>query len=497
MKISIRKGKLTEEKADILVVGILEGGGERSGSIKALDALMGGLIKKVLKEERSKGKLGEVTVIRPNGELKAKRVLVVGLGTKEELDHESVRQAIGAALPVAHRLQAKSICADLLGLEGADTNAAVSAQAMIEGAMLGSYSFTKYKKEKTKYLQSFTIVTENARDASVGKKGIVRGELYARATIFARELVNTPGEHMKPKDLVDAAKEIAKGEGSIRVKVMDQAQLERMGAGGLLAVNQGSDHDPFLVHMVYKPTGKARKKIALVGKAVTFDSGGLSLKPSNGMETMKIDMSGAAAVLGAFSAVAELAPKVEVHGIFGAVENMPSGRAIRPGDVATALNGKTMEILNTDAEGRVTLADTLSYAVRQKPDMMIDLATLTGACVVALGEEITGVMANDQKVADLVLSSAKSAGENMWQLPLQKTYKSLIKSDIADVKNVGNRWGGALTAGLFLEEFVGEVPWAHLDIAGPSFAERPINSYMKKGATGHGVRTLLELLRSI
>jgi leucyl aminopeptidase len=297
--------------------------------------------------------------------------------------------------------------------------------------------------------------------------------------------------------LVNSAKEIAKGKKDLKVRVYDKEQLEKMGAGGLLAVNQGSDHEPYLVHMVYKPEGNIKKKIAIVGKAVTFDSGGLSLKPAEYMMSMKCDMGGSAALLGLFSVIDNINPQVEVHGIFGAVENMPSGKAIRPGDVIKALNGKTIEILNTDAEGRVTLADTLSFAVKKKPDLIIDLATLTGACVVALGEEISGVMSNNPELANKILIAAASAGEKMWELPLEKNYKKLLKSDIADLKNIGGRYGGALTAGLFLEEFVDKTPWAHLDIAGPAYAERPINSYEKKGATGHGVRTLIEFIKAI
>lgn len=497
MEISTHKGKILEEECDVLIVGMLEESGDTTNGMDLINDAFGGRINEIIKEEEFKGSRCKTLLIRSSGEVAAKKIIIVGLGKKEDLSHETVRQASAAALNLSKAVKAKTICSVLLGLDGEDVNAKRSGQAMTEGVMLGNYSFDKYKKEKGKPIENFTIITANARDAASAQKGMDLGEIYGNATIFARELVNIPGEHMKPKDLVDAAKEVAKGEGSIKVKVFNQEQLEKMGAGGMLAVNQGSDHDPFLVHMVYTPKGKAKKKIALVGKAVTFDSGGLSLKPSGSMETMKIDMSGSAVVLGAFSAIAKVNPKAEVHGIFGAVENMPSGRAIRPGDVTTAMNGKTIEILNTDAEGRVTLADTLTYAVKQKPDMIIDLATLTGACVVALGEEITGLMSNNQPLADKVLSAAESSGEKMWQLPLEENYKKLIKSDIADVKNVGGRWGGALTAGLFLQEFVNDVPWVHLDIAGPSFAEKPMNSYMKKGATGHGVRTLLEFLRAI
>ena len=276
---------------------------------------------------------------------------------------------------------------------------------------------------------------------------------------------------------------------------MDKSACDKAMIGAFLGIAQGSDHPPFFVHMSYRPTG-AKKHLALVGKAVTFDSGGISIKPAEAMYTMKLDMAGGAAVLGVFKILARLKPNVIVDGIFAACENMPSGKAIRPGDVVKAMNGTTIEVLHTDAEGRVTLADALSYAVKQKPDAIIDLATLTGACMVALGEEITGLMSNNPKLENKLLTAAATAGEKMWSLPLEKNYKRELKSEVADLRNIAGRYGGALTAGLFLQEFVANIPWAHLDIAGPSFAERPINAYTGKGGTGAGVRTLLELLRS-
>ncbi len=498
MEIDILKGDLMEQKCDILVVSVLEDGGRDHGGADLVDQALGGSLKKILKEEDFTGKKGTSLLIRPDIPVAAKRILIVGLGKKKKLHAEIIRQAAATAVNIAKQRKAKTVCSVLLGLDGEGLSSRIRGQAMAEGALLANYTFAKYKKEKHPPLKKFTIVSSQTREVHAAQKGIELGKAYAEGTIFARKLVDTPGEHMKPKDLVDAARGIAKGNGQIRIKVIDEAGLKKMGAGGILAVNQGSDHEPYMVHIVFKPKGKSKKKVALVGKAVTFDSGGLSLKPSNAMETMKIDMAGAAAVLGAFHAMTKIAPKVEVHGIFGAVENMPSGKAIRPGDVVKTMSGKTIEILNTDAEGRVTLADTLYYGSKLKPDMMIDLATLTGACVVALGEEITGLMANDQKLAEKLLASSQAVGEKMWQLPLEENYKSQIKSQIADVKNIGGKWGGTLTAGLFLQEFVKEdIPWAHMDIAGPSYAERPMNPYMKFGATGYGVRTLLEFLRNI
>ncbi|MBI5794381.1 leucyl aminopeptidase [Candidatus Uhrbacteria bacterium] len=495
MEMRVYKGDLTQEKADLLVVGHFSDAKVLSGALSILDKAMAGRLAKLMNEDGFKAKLATTFFTHVNGEIAAKRVLVVGLGKKEEVDLEAVRQAAAVAVNVAKECGAKTVVSELHlhgGLKASDC-----AQAMVEGARLADYSFNKYKKPSHKSPKLFAIVANDGRDVRSAEKGLALGELAAQGTIFARDLVNTPAHDVHPETLVDVAKAIAKGKSSIRVRVFDREALKRMGAGGILGVAQGSDHPPYLVHMTYKPAKPSKKSIALVGKAVTFDSGGLSLKPADFMMTMKCDMAGAAAVLGAFSVIARLAPAVEVHGIFGAVENMPSGGAIRPGDVLTAMNKKTMEVLNTDAEGRLTLADTLSYAVKLKPSFIVDLATLTGACVVALGEEITGLMSNDDKVAAHVLSAAALAGEKMWRLPLEKNYKKVIKSQVADLQNIGNKWGGALTAGLFLEEFVDKTPWVHLDIAGPAFAERDIDAYTHKGATGHGVRTLSALLRSL
>ena len=510
MEISVRKGDLTQQSCDLLVVnaflsaksGLKAGSGsagELGGATGAVNAALDGDLEKFMKEDSFKAKLGSTFLMRTNGKIPAKRVLVVGLGKKEEFDLEAVRQAAATSMNVAKGLGVNAVSSILHGAGTGELKATECAQAMTEGIRLTNYNFDTYrssKKEKSK-VQRFDIVVPQAQDVRHAAKGVELGELMARGTILARDLVNTPAQDMYPEKLVEAAHQIVKGKGTLRIRVYDRAALTRMGAGGLLGVAKGSDHPPYLVHMVYKPKKATKKRIALVGKAVTFDSGGLSLKPADGMMTMKIDMAGAAAVLGTFSVIADVAPACEVHGIFGAVENMPSGKAIRPGDVLTAMNKKTIEVLNTDAEGRLTLADTLTYANKQKPQVIIDLATLTGACMVALGEEITGIMSNNDDLSTKLLEASASVGEKMWRLPLEKNYRKLLKSEVADMQNIGSRWGGALTAGLFLEEFVGKTPWAHLDIAGPAYAEREIDAYTRKGATGHGVRTLLSYLRNI
>lgn len=495
MNIQLRKFDPQTETADVLVFGVYQGKQtfDANASVRQIDKQLTGLLTQIAKEESFIGKTNQTLFARTHHAMFAKRVLLVGLGKKSEDDLETVRQAAATALLAVKQTNAKTASALLFG-ETEDVRE--RAHAFVEGVRLADYGFGRYKKDKKTNLQLFDVLVEDGHAFQAAKKGMGHAELFAKGTLFVRDLVNTPGLHMTPQHLVDEAKLIAKTNKQIKVKVFDEEKLKRMGAGGILGVSQGSDHPSFLVHMTYTPLTKGKKRIALVGKGVTFDSGGLSLKPADYMMTMKCDMAGAADVLGVFSVIAAIAPKVEVHGIFAAVENMPSGKAIRPGDVLEIMNKKTVEVLNTDAEGRLILADALVYATRQKPNVIIDLATLTGACVVALGEEITGIMSNTPTLANAILTAAASSGEKMWELPLEKSYKKLIQSDVADIKNIGGRYGGAVTAGLFLQEFVDKTPWAHLDIAGPAFAERDINAYEKKGATGHGVRTLLKYLLS-
>ncbi len=496
MKLHIQKGDLKEVQVDLLVVNLFEGMKKLGGATLAIDTAAGGVILESMVEEGFTGKRGETLRIRRISGVKAKHVLMVGLGKKEDFDEEAVRIAAATSLNEAKAVKAKTVASVLHGAGNGGLSAKTAGKAMAEGIFLANYSYTTHKsKPDESSIEQFDILTTNGSTARLAEAGVAIGETYAHATIVARDLVNSPAGHQSPMELALAAKELVKGQG-VKVTLYEQAEIEKFGMGGLLGIAKGSDHPPVLVHMVYKPKGKAKKRIALVGKALTFDTGGYSLKPTSSMDTMKLDMAGAAAVIGAFSVIGDVAPNVEVHGFFGACENMVSGRAIRPGDVVTIMNGKTMEILNTDAEGRVTLADVLTFALRSEPDAIIDLATLTGACVVALGEEITGLMTNNPALGEKVKAAFTSAGENVWELPLEKAYRPLINSDIADYKNDAPRWGGALTAGLLLQEFVDGKPWVHLDIAGPAFAEKNINAYTKKGGTGHAVRTLIELIKS-
>jgi leucyl aminopeptidase len=369
-----------------------------------------------------------------------------------------------------------------------------SAQAVAEGALLGTYRFDKYLKEKNgKVVQALTVLEPDRRSAAAARDGVRIGRITAEATCLARDLVNEPANVVTPTFLARRAAEIAKA-GGLTLRVLDRAECAKMGMGAYIGVAQGSEEPPKFIHLTYAPK-RPRRKLVVIGKGITFDSGGLDLKTADGMLRMKGDMSGAAAVLGIFEALPRLGLPVEVHGLIAATENMPSGTAQRPGDIVRAMNGLTVEIGNTDAEGRLTLADALAYAVKHiKPDEMIDMATLTGAVVIALGLGVSGLMANDDGLAGRLLSAADGAGERMWRLPLHDEYKEGLKSEVADLNNISSQRGaGAIVAGLFMREFTEGVPWAHLDIAGTAFTERDL-PLGPKGGTGVGVRTVLAYL---
>jgi len=402
----------------------------------------------------------------------------------------------GARAGAAVARQAKkatTVVTTVLELKGAsDLSLADAAQALAEGLVLGSYRFLKYKDDSdASRLRRVVVAT---RGGAAVNRALERGATIAAAVAWARDIVNEPAGAKSPAVFADATRRLLRERG-VTVKVIAGAQLEAEKLGGVLGVGQGSDNPPRFVKLTYSPRG-ATGTLALVGKGVVFDSGGLSIKTAGGMETMKTDMSGGAAVIAAMSVFRDLGVKTKVVGYVPMVENMPSGSAIRPGDVLTIRNGKTVEVLNTDAEGRLILADGLSLAAEDEPDAVIDLATLTGACMVALGDKVAGLMGNESRWVDQVRGAADRAGEPVWPLPLPAEYRKLLDSEVADLRNIGTtNYGGALTAGLFLEEFVGDVPWAHLDIAGPARAGSD-DGYVTKGGTGFGVRTLIALAES-
>ena len=492
MKIALASTQVTAVEADAVVVGLYSDDVKKLvGSLAALDRQLGGQLRTVIDVEKFQAKTGQVTSVHTGGRVPARLVVIAGLGARKDTAPEGLRRAAATGMRRARDLGGRAVALDVLGDR---IGARARAQAVVEGAILGVYTFDRYKKEKPeKVVERLTLLNTDARRAREVADGAAAGEIFAGATTFARDLVNAPANDVHPTHLARVAAEIAR-EQRLDIHVYERAECRKMGMGAFLGVAAGSEQPPKFIHLIYTPSGRRRRRVAVIGKGITFDSGGLDLKPADGMLRMKNDMSGAAAVLGIMRSLPRLKPPVEVHGLIAATENMPSGSAVRPGDVLRAMNGTTIEIGNTDAEGRLTLADAMSYATaRVEPDEMIDMATLTGACVVALGPLCSGLFANDDALANRLLAAAEAAGERLWRLPLIDEYREGLKSDVADINNVGPRGGGAITAGLFLKEFANGKPWAHLDIAGPAFTDRegPLGG---KGATGVAVRTMLTYL---
>jgi leucyl aminopeptidase len=494
MKVAVVSRPLEGVAADALVVGTGPEGGKLPAALAGLDQRLEGALRAVLAAERFDGKPGQVTHLYTGRRAAAARVVVVGLGPRGEVTTEHVRLAASAGIRRARELGARRVAVELF----ADRlPARPRAHAIVEGAILGTYTYDRYKREKTdKSVEELTVVAADRRDSRAAAAGVATGEVFARATAFARDLVNGPANEVHPTYLAEVAAEVARG-GRVRLRVYDRADCERMGMGAFLAVAAGSAQPPKFIHLTYAPRGRPRRRVALIGKGITFDAGGLDLKTADGMLRMKDDMSGAAAVLAVLRALPELGSVMEVHGVIAATENMPSGTALRPGDVVRAMNGTTIEIGNTDAEGRLTLADALAYAAREiRPDEVIDIATLTGAIGVALGPLCSGVFTNDRRLAARLLAGAATTGERLWQLPLIDEYREHLRSDVADINNVARGvGGGAINAAVFLREFAGDLRWAHLDIAGTAFSEKDL-ALGPKGATGMPVRTLLAYLTS-
>ncbi len=501
MKIILKNQKLENIPCDVLIINLFEvesrHGVTLRGGTGAVNLALDGLIKKIIKEEDFKGKIGSTLTIRTNGSIPAKKVIIVGLGEKEKFDLNAVRKASAAAIRTAKREKAKTACTILHGVGTGKIDTKDAAQTLTEVSQLAIYEFDKFKskdkKEPKKEIQTLIIAETDKSKLKDIEAGVKKGNIVAKAQALARDMVTESAITMTPTKIANIARKVAK-ENKLKIKVLDREACEKLGMGAFLAVAQGSNEPPKFIEIKYTPKGKPKKHIAIVGKGITFDSGGLSLKPANSMETMKDDMSGSAAVIGTMSTMRELQPDVAVTMIVAATENMPGGKAYRPGDVIRSMAGKTIEVLNTDAEGRVTLADAVSYVVKQKPDEIIDLATLTGACVVALGDTANGVMTNNQELADKIIRAGNEAGERMWQLPLFDEDREKIKSDIADMINTGSKGkSGAQNGAVFIEKFVADIPWVHIDIAGPSWIDKE-NEYGPKGPTGVGVRTLVNYL---
>ncbi|MEA2511947.1 MAG: leucyl aminopeptidase, partial [Thermomicrobiales bacterium] len=435
-------------------------------------------------------------VVPTLGQLPARRVVLAGVGPTGKLNAEAIRRAWGAAATSARDAGAARIVSALPPADDV-INADRALAAAVEGARLATYRFTRYYGQARKddpaprAITSLTFAGDGL-DVATGQSAIARGEAAAAAVELARDLSNEPASVLNPEGFAEHARRVAKEHG-LEITVIGPAEMERLGMGAISVVGRGSANEPRLIHLVYRPEGatESTRQLGYVGKAITFDTGGYSIKPYEGMLEMKGDMAGGAAVLGAMSALRPLGVRHVVHGVICAAENMISGEAFRPGDILTAMNGVTIEILSTDAEGRLVLADGLVYAARQGAQELIDLATLTGAKVVALGDETVALFSNDDALAGRLLAAAGEAGERMWRMPLTEEMKDQIKGEVGDIKNTGGRAGGAITAALFIEHFAEGLPWAHLDIAGSNRANKS-RPYTPKGATGVGVRTLLE-----
>jgi leucyl aminopeptidase len=474
------------------------------GPVHALDAALGGALLAAARAERFEGKPGQELQLPTLGRAAAGRVVLVGLGRRDGAPgpgrdgFEALRAAAGKAARIAAKAGARSLAVAVPA--GGDGDVAPAARAAAEGALLGAYAFLRYKTERkdAPRLQAVRIAVPAGRErAREVKEALDVAAEVARAVAWARDLVNLGPADCTPTHLADAARALAR-EAGLRFEVRGPKEIAALGMGMFLGVTRGSAEPPRLVTVSWVPPGAAakRKPLVLVGKAITFDSGGLSLKPTDSMVTMNTDMAGSAAVLGTMRVVAGLRPAFPVHAVLGACENMPGGRAYKPSDVLVAYDGQTVEITNTDAEGRLVLGDVIAWAAdRWKPAALVDVATLTGACMVALGMTTAGVFGPDGPAVDAVLAAARASGEDVWRLPLVETLKEQLKSDRADMKNTGERFGGAISAAHFLHAFAKDTPWAHVDIAGPSHAPKE-RGYVAKGGTGFGIRTLVELVRA-
>ena len=458
---------------------------ELAGDLVELDSKLAGAIKELIVEAEFKAKEGSSAATRVGRDSPIRKVILVGLGKPEAMKLDSVRRAAAAGARLAIKEKCKTVG---ISLPLWNNDPAVTAQGIAEGIELALHKDNRFKsdpEDKGPQLEQIDLLGLSGQD-----EAIAQARKVTAGVILARELVAAPPNALTPITMADTAQAIAQ-ECGLELEILEKEDCEKLGMGAFLGVAQASDLPPKFIHLTYKPSGTPRRKLAIIGKGLTFDSGGLNIKGAgSGIETMKTDMGGAAATFGAAKAIGHLKPDVEVHFISAATENMISGHAMRPGDILTASNGKTIEVNNTDAEGRLTLADALVFTEKLGVDAIVDLATLTGACVVALGDNIAGLWSPDDAIAAQLLQAAEQAGEKLWQMPMEEKYFEGLKSPIADMKNTGPRAGGAITAALFLKQFVKETPWAHLDIAGPVWTDKE-NGYNSAGATGYGVRTLV------
>lgn len=495
MEFRVTGGNIVQAEADAIIVNLFEGVTAPGGGTGAVDAALDGAISKLIAQGDIRGKSGEVTVVHTFGKIPAPRVYVAGLGKQKDFDLDAVRN-ISANLTRAVRkngIKKVVTLAHGAGIGGLDPEAC--AQAVAEGAVLGNYRFLKHKAadDDRAELDSITIVENDAAKVAAMAAAAERGVILGEATNLTRDLANEPSNHLTPTHLAARAVALAQETG-IESEILERADMEKKGMGSLLSVAKGSAEPPKLVRLGYKGRGGEGWDLALVGKGITFDTGGISIKPAANMEAMKADMTGAASVIAAIGAIARLKPKVNVLAIAPCTENMPGGNATKPGDVVSAMNGRTIEVINTDAEGRLVLADALCWAKELGASNIIDVATLTGAVTTALGDVCYGLMTNNDEFCKKLEAAAAAAGEKTWRLPMFKEYDEFIKSDVADCRNVGagNRGAGTIVGAKFLEPFVGDTPWVHLDIAGVDNMSAD-KGWVSKGASGYSVRAMVNL----
>lgn len=494
MEIKVASGDIVHLKTGAIVLGIFEGTTALKGHLLAADKALNGAISRAIKESGLKGRTNEITTFYTMGKLPAERVVVAGLGKQNDFNSEKVREVTAVVCRYLRQRWVETAASVIFGARSTVNGVEEAAKAMTEGALLGTYTFRQHKTEQPEYgeVRELQLVVPGEASANAVTAGSRQGKILAEAASLCRNMVNEPSNYKNPTYMAQRATELAKTYG-LKINVLNREDMVALGMGGLLGVAQGSVQPPqFIVIEYLGRTNETGFDLAIVGKGITFDSGGISIKPSENMGEMKSDMAGGAAAIAAIVAIAQLKPKTNVASIIPATENMPSGSAFHPGDILTAMNGKTMEIITTDAEGRLILADALSYAVTLKAKNIVDIATLTGAMVVALGDFITGAFSNDDALVNRVIKAGEAAGEPVWRMPMGPKYRELIKSDVADIKNSGGRAAGSITAAQFLKEFVGDTPWVHLDIAGTSWSDKE-TGYLTKGATGIPVRTLVNL----
>jgi leucyl aminopeptidase len=493
--ITVERGDIASSAANAVIVNLFEGVKSPAGATAAVDAALDGAVTQLIADGEIKGKRGELTLIHTLGKLATPRVLVVGLGKQDKFNADTIRDVTGTALRRLRGLGATTVATVAHGARLGDLDPAACGQAIAEGAVMGLYRFDRHKKpdeNNKKEVESVSVVEFEGSKLRGLRRGAERGVILGQAANHARDMANEPANLLTPTDMARRAQQLAKDAG-LECQILLKADMRKMGMGALLGVAAGSVEQPRFIIMRHKGRrGRASGGggIGLLGKGITFDSGGISIKPAAGMEEMKGDMSGGAAVIAAMWALGKLKAPINVTGIVPSTENMPSGSATKPGDVHTAMNGKTIEVINTDAEGRLILADAICYAKGQKLSPLIDVATLTGAMQIALGPGATGFMATDDRLADAITQAGTAAGEKMWRFPLLDEYRESLRSNVADIKNIGNRYGGAISAAIFLKFFVEDTPWVHIDMAPTDHVTKDAGAWVK-GATGIPTRTLV------